>query len=522
MHPLESYIYWGGVIGVITTISHLEHYSKSTIAEENSPELKLNEKTCRGMYKLVPPEPPKTQIREQLAKGTLIWYDHSVKAYIYGRELYTNYQYYGTGIDSNSYPVKSWRNTFPHLDELSEWIKRGGCKVGRNICGPGDFWGTWSSECLKSSEVLLSTDSQWGGEKIEHECSGSEWIKFPYHTCQISWSCHLHEVSLPIRLDTEGRVYTSLPNGSRLELDKNIYTMGKSSQLYIPELPLRHQSEVLLDCLGGVGPGGLKCILREGPGDLIGSVYSGNVTFVANRRSNILVNLTTLNSTTAERIIVSDKSASLSDLYEVDSLVREVSMRSDLNDFELTKGLIELTGVVTRLLENLSQKDPLLLGKVLESKSSYRTLYTAGGLFTKCFGEAEHAVKGEFCTPEGLTMQSGVPVPWDGTSFCLKPSTEIAYISLLHDIHEIEGLERPASLEGASLQWSIYELVERERSELLESARRVKRYSSALMSDVLENPLNTWYGSIVSLCSISLTTIIMCSLLFLFLLKIVW
>nr|QGA69820.1 glycoprotein [Varroa orthomyxovirus-1] len=522
MGLFETYLYWMSVIVSIVTLSHLEHYRRYSYAYPKQDSSDSSGVDCRGIFKLQPPMPPKTMIKEQTAVGMLSWYDHTVQGYLYKRELYTNYQYYGTALDTNSYPMKRWQSFLPDTSELEEWIRTKKCQVGRNLCGESDFWGSWSQECLKSPRDLLTTNPQWVNDEVRHECSGGEWIKFPYHTCLISWSCFIREIDLPVRVLEDGKIYSSFSNGTMFELTKHIYTMEKGAQLYIPTLPLKHQSEVILDCLGSENSGGLKCILRSGPKELIGGVYSGNSTYVANRHSNILVNLTSLNMTASERVIISDKSASLSDLYEVDSLVREVSLRSDLNDFELTKGLTELTGVVTRLIENLSQKDPLLLSKVLQGEELYRTVYTSGGLFTKCLIARPYKPVSEFCVPQGLTMQSGIPVPWDGKSVCLKPNAEVTPIVLLHEIHEIEGLEKGVSIEGASFQWSIYEFIELERLNMEESMNRVKKYSSALMSDVLENPLNTWCGSILSLTSVSFVSALLCSLLFLLLLKVIW
>ena len=75
----------------------------------------------------------------------------------------------------------------------------------------------------------------------------------------------------------------------------------------------------------------------------------------------------------------------------------------------------------------------------------------------------------------GLLCRVESPVPWDGKSVFLKPNAEVTPIVLLHEIHEIEGLEKGVSIEGASFQLSIYEFIELERLNMEESMNRVKK-----------------------------------------------
>nr|UVF58802.1 MAG: hemagglutinin [Cheilodipterus quinquelineatus orthomyxovirus] len=146
----------------------------------------------------------------------------NVRSTILMREVYLNYGYVGANYDPQVFNTKEVKFVIPDEAEAREWVKRKQCKIGE-ICGiKGTCWGNDWIKCKQA------TPNHWVSSRDFHFLN-EKYHYYLYHTCNMDWSCKMHETVFPLEFNHAGEVVITLKDGT-----KRVIENGKSS-IYLKE-----------------------------------------------------------------------------------------------------------------------------------------------------------------------------------------------------------------------------------------------------------------------------------------------
>nr|APG77884.1 hemagglutinin [Hubei earwig virus 1] len=375
---------------------------------------------CTTPLKIKQPEIQLHHINQTLTDGEITVFPMKAEALIMTRSYWSSFCYNGGSLDPNTGCVINSKQLNPKRKEAIMWKEKEMCLVG-NICrmeGP-----CWGSEAEKCKDIIPTT---WVDERL-HTDIGSRYMKFPYHTCVMSWECHIKKTTLSISFGGPGKlkkVYISTPEGGQAINENGFYEIGypnNASLLVIdPIIPRIYKNKV--NCIEIFD---IICIVSDNIAGLRGKTYFiDRETFCGTNQNTKLCILGPImriyQNNIQERTIkelIPFKSPSISTIQAIQTDILATQYSLSYNNMKISSAIFQIQRTITNMIDSLRKIDDQLISTILGKDKPYnsRTHLLGDDLFQQCSVEREVELDSATCS-SNFHYKSGRLVEGEQTS----------------------------------------------------------------------------------------------------------